>query len=1009
MIDFFVKKPVTTIMLILLLVVLGVVSFFNLNLEKTPKIDFPLVTVSLVYPGATPLEVETLVVNKVEESLSEISEVKKIMSRSYENVAVVFIEFLLSSDVNSKFIEVKDKVDSLLNKFPSGMKKPIVQKFDPFVQPVLDFVLASEVLDEKQLYDLADDVLKDEFLSVKGVANVEILGGRKRQINVSLDPQLMKENYITVKNVVGLISSKNKNVPGGEIENSKNKLNLKFVGEYDDLQQLAETSLITGNGDIIPLSAIAKIEDGFKKVENVARFNGKNSVTISVKKSSDSNAVKIADQLKKKLSKVKAKLPDKTSLDIATDNTTIVKKENSSTEKDILAGILLTVVILYLFTGNLRLTFIASLTIPTSIIAALFLMDKVDFSINFLTLLAIASSIGTLISNTIVIIENFWKYRRKGVDSFTSAVKGTKEVAVAIFASTGTNLVVFLPIAFMKGMVGKFMYSFGMTVIFVTLFSLVVSFCLTPMLCCYLLKNQKKISFVPLQKPVDFLVKKYEKLFKVFFKFPKTTVLAVLLCFVSLKFIMPYIPGGFLPKSDEDLLMIKAQTPQGSSLSYTLDTVKTVENRIKDIPEIKSFVSKIGVNGAENATIVLNLVSNEERVKKDTDIIKTLIPLLADIPDVDFSIIRGSVRGVDEGDITLNILGEDYDKMVALSNKMKEKMLETGYFSSVDSSYKDPKKEICFIPSQKTLLESGIRDVEVGSAIRSAIYGDDSNIYKENGKEYDILVKLDDQYIKNVEDVSNIHVITKKGLLPVTSLGEVTKKLSIPTIIHENKSRVIKLNGFIGKSNVNHIKKELIKSFKDIDLDGDSYYAFAGMDESQQEAGQEIVKAFLLAVILTYMLLAAILNSLSYPICIIISIVTSFIGVFYALFFFESSINVISMLAMVMLVGLVVNNSILLVDSILQKKRDPEFKNLCLKEIIWLAAKERFQMIFMTSLAIVLGMVPQLGANMESKSSMGVVMLGGMLASIIFTFILTPISFYYTEKIKNFFRKKTSL
>nr|HRW58744.1 efflux RND transporter permease subunit [Chlamydiales bacterium] len=429
MIKFFVKRPITTIMFISLFVVMGLVSFFNLNVEKMPKVDFPLVTATFVYPGAAPEEMESLVINKVEDALSQLSEVKKIRSQCYENFAYVFVEFLLSADVNTKFIEVKDKVDSLLNTFPANMKKPIVQKFDPFVSPVIDLVLTSDSLNDIQLYDIADNVLKEKLLALKGVASVDVIGGKERQINVKLDPMLMKEHYIALEDVSRMIQAKNLNIPSGEIQNSLSSFNLKFVGEYEDLDQLRNTPLMTRNGEIIPLSAIASIEDGYKKVETVARYNGKTAIALSVKKSSDSNALKVAGEIKAKMKKFQASIPGDATLDIASDDTVFIARENHHTEFDILIGILLTIAILFLFTGNFRLTFIALVTIPLSIISACFLMDSFGFSINFLTLLAIASSIGTLISNTIVVVESFWMHLNKGKNSFDAAVEGTKSVA----------------------------------------------------------------------------------------------------------------------------------------------------------------------------------------------------------------------------------------------------------------------------------------------------------------------------------------------------------------------------------------------------------------------------------------------------------------------------------------------------------------------------------------------------------------------------------------------------
>ncbi len=999
MIEYFIKRPVTTIMFVSVFVVLGIFSFFNLKLDKQPKVDFPFVVVSLVYPGSTPLEMETSVINKIEDALSELSEVKKIRSHSYENAGFVMIEFLLSSDTNTKLIEVKEKVDSLLNQLPDGMKKPVVAKFDPFVESIVDLALSSETLSKKELYELADTTLKEQTLAIKGVANIELFGGEKRQINLSLDPMLMREHYVALEDVIGQIKLKNKNIPGGVLESGDKSFNVRFVSEFESLEDIGNMLLTTRNGDTIPLHAIATIEDGIKKVDKIARYNGKNVVGIAIKKASDSNAVDIAKEIKAKFSQLQAALPSSTTLEIANDTTQVIVSENNNTLVTILEGILLTVAILYLFTGSFRLTFISGITIPISIVSAFFLMDLSKFSINFLTLLAIATSLGTLVANTIVIIENFWKHLKEGKNAFDAALHGTKEVTIAILASTGTNLVVFAPIAFMGGIVGKFMISFGLTVIYVTIFSLLVSFALTPMLCYWILKNQKESSNRLTQlfnRGVNFLIQKLQPIFEHTFRFPKTTCLLVVLGIYSIKFITPYIPSDFMPSSDRDLIFINVDMPQGSLIEKSLDATVQVEQCLTDIPEVVSCFSLIGRNGVEKSQVAVHLLPADQRKKTDVQIIEELIPRLAKIVDAEIALNRADRKGFDSGDITININGSNYEQMVHLMHQMREKMIDSGYFRSISSNYKTPKNEVKFLPNAKRLSTYGLKEVQVGSILRTAIYGDASNVFKTNGKEYDMLIKLDDRYSKDFNDLGYIDAISKKGLIPILELGNLEEQKTIPMLEHEDKKRVVKLNGFLAKSNPGYVAKELQKAFAEIPLDKDVSYTFAGVAERQKESSAEIGKAFLLAVILTYMLLAAIMNSFIYPLSIILSVATSFIGVYYTLFFLEESINLSSMLGMVMLVGLVVNNSILLLDDAIQKIE----KNVPLKEALWSATANRFQVILLTSLSVILGVLPQVWDIMPFKSSMGAVMLGGIIGSFIFCFLFTPIAFYYIEKLR---------
>jgi HAE1 family hydrophobic/amphiphilic exporter-1 len=539
------------------------------------------------------------------------------------------------------------------------------------------------------------------------------------------------------------------------------------------------------------------------------------------------------------------------------------------------------------------------------------------------------------------------------------------------------------------------------------------------MLCAVLLKkrtptSQKKkenILFKPFHwlvsstgNIVEFLKKEYKYIFEIMFRYPRITILVTVLLFFSLRFVMPYLGNEFMPASDEDKVQIQITMPQGSTIERTLGVVKQIEERIDKIPEKSSSIVNIGENGVENAAITINLVSFKDRQKSDLDIINDLVPFMASIPDAEIDLVRPSMAGgLQQGDVSINLYGLDYNKMIDLSKKIKITMNETGYFRSVNSSYKTPKTELQFIPEQKKLIEYGLTAGYVGSSVRSSIYGDDSNIYKEKGEEYDINVELDDRYAKDFDDIKEVSVISSKGLIPITELGDIKKDRSVPTIWHRDKNRIIRFEGYLSKGSLGGVKEILDREFKKIDFPAGYGYAYVGDSEHQEESSREIGKAFILAVILTYMLLCAILNSFEYPIPIMLTVATSFIGVFYALFFFGSSVSMASMLTMVMLVGLVVNNAILLLDYTLLKMKE----GVPVKEALWLGASVKFRAILMTSIAIILGILPQIWSNSASKQSMGIVMLGGMIGSIVFTFIFVPIVFWYIERFRRKFDQKT--
>ena len=1011
MIDIFVKRPAMTLMLVLVFVVMGIVSFNNIIIESTPKMDFPFVTVKAVYNGASPVEIETQMVKKIEDAVAEISEIKQIQSYSYEGFGFVLIEFEMGADANLKAIEVKDKVESITNQLPRDADKPIVSKYDPLVQPVIDLVLVGDKqTDSLQLYEYADKNLKNMLSVIEGVASVDVYGGKERQINIKLDSQLMKKYFISIEDVVNAISGRNINVPGGAIETDVTKENIRFLGEFESVDDIAQMELVSREGLRLKLSDIATVKDSYKKIETYTRYNGRNAVGLSVKKLSDGDAVSIIKKIRKTLEKIKKKLPENMELVIAYDSTIHLLTETNNTLINILIGIVLTILILFLFLENLRVTFIAAIVIPTSLISAFFPMSFSHFSINFITLLAIATSLGTLIANALVVLESVDQKLNAGLDPINAAIKGTKEASVAVLASAGTNLVVFTPIAFMGGMVGQFMKQFGLTIIYVTIFSILASFSLTPMLCALLLKPRdkkesngrngnllKKIFYFP-QKLQKNLLGEYKIIFNKILKHPKSTLLISSLMVISTFFCLKYIGNEFTPASDQDAISANIELPQGSTLNKTLSVVRDIEDIVKNVPEIESYLSYIGIDGAEKASVTVNLIPHKTRQRTDMEIIDSLIPVAAGIPGADIGFTRvmeqgGSMFG---GDVSINLSGTDYGKMIDLSNKMKEIMLKTGYFRSVDSSYKTPKEEIRFIPDDNKMITAGVYNSLVGDVIKFSVSGNTDNLYKEKGQEYKINIELDDIYKKTVDDIKKIPVMSKDGLLAISELGKIIKKQGYSTIMRRNKKRVIQIDGYLSKSTSGQVQIILDEEFKAINLPEGYGYEYVGMAEMQEESAREISKAFLLAVIFTYMLLVAIMNSFRYPFVILTSVLTSFVGVFYILFFLEFSINIGSMMAMVMVVGLVVNNAILMLDYTLG--RINEGKEV--REALWLGASVKFRAILMTSLAVVFGALPQIFDQFEGKASIGAVIIGGMLASIFFTFFLIPVLFSYASKIR---------
>ncbi len=1009
MIELSVKRPVTTLILILVFVLLGLVSFTNLNVEQSPRIDFPLISVNVTYFGASPEEIETQIIKPIEDAIVEVSEIKKIKSRAFENFGYVLIEFNLSADVNVKSSEVKDKVEAIVNELPDGIEKPIVERIDPFATPVVNIALTSDKHSPRELYEYADKNLKNQFTKVSGVGAVDLFGGEEREIKVEVDPVQLQARYLSIMDVVSALKSQNINLPAGKIDNKVTTFSVRYEGEFEDVEALRKLTLKNRDGVTFTLGDVALVYDGSKKIETISRFNDKPVVSMSVKKISDGNEINVARGVKDMIPEIEKTLPEGMDLEVSFDGSKKIVSETENTIQSIILGVILTVFILFIFSGNFRLTIIASVVIPSSLISGFLLMDFSGFTINFISLLAMATALGTLIANAIVIIEAVLTQLQMGKDPQTAAIDGTKEVLVPVLASCGTNLVVFTPIAFMGGIVGQFMLQFGMTVVYATLFSLLASFTLTPMMCGLLLKPIKKgeekqnIIVKTTDRVVGFFLKEYRVLFNLMFKHPILWTLFIIATVIGGFKLAPYVGNEFIPISDEDRIEILLTLPQGSTIWETSEASKDVEALLKDIPEVDSQVVILGENGTENGRIIVNLKPSESRERSDVDLIDQLTPQVAKIPNMEVEFRRGDGGGGAEADISLNIVGKNYDEMVEVSKKVMKEMKASGYFRSLTSSYKNPSSELTFIPDLKKMEQYGVNGSIIGGTIRTAIYGDDTNVFREDGEEYDIRVEMKESYKQTADAFSKINILTNFGLVPITQLGTIKRSAATPNLWRRDRNRIIQINGYLAKSTAGVVQAELEKTFKDMDFGKENSYMFVGNSESQEETGKEIGKAFGLAIILTFMLLCAILNSFVHPFTISSSIITSYAGVFLLLFLGGSSINIASMLGIVMLVGLVVNNAILLIDQTQQIVDNGE-KDL--KEALWRGVEDKFRAILMTSIAIVAGVLPQLWSPDLAKASMGFVIAGGTLASIVYTFLLTPIVYYALEKTRTFVIRK---
>ena len=1008
MLKFFVRRPITTIMFVLFWVVLGLYSFSGLNIERTPSLDFPYVTASFVYPGAAPQEIESQILKKAEDAMSEVAGLKKITSQAYENGGYVMAEFNLGVNVNDKASEVKSKLDALTSEFPDDMKQPVVEKLNPLQQSVIDIAIYGA--NTRDLYEYTDETLSNKITGIKGVANVNVFGGLKRAIRIEMSPDEMAARGVTIVDIASALGNKNLNVPGGKIETGLGSSNVRFVGEFASVDEIKNLQIVTAEGQNFKLSDVASVTDSARDIDKGAKFNGNDVIIASVIKSSDGNAIKISNALHKMLpellSEMQNKYPD-AKMEIVSDSSITVANDTTDTINGIILGIIFTVIILLIFTQNWRSTIIAGVVIPACLIAGLFFVSFSGFTINAMTLLAYSSALGTLVSNAIILIESALQEMNAGKDAESAAIDGTKRVAVSVLAGVGTNVVVFLPLAFMGGIVGQFMVQFGMTVVYLTLLSLVFSFTLTPMMIARVLRltNRRESAAAIRTEKQQEKNTRLRRWYDYQFAHPGRVILmgiAILMCAAQL---MKFVGNEFQPSTDANKITLTVRAPMGATYEKSVGIAGDIDKVLHEFPEVESTVVKIGERGLQNITITTNLIDHSKRSKSDKKLAQQMLKKLSNVADAEIQIRAGeTTSGGISSDMVLNVYGDDDATREKYANELIKRINAIDEVQSAVLAQQKPNNEIRFVPDQEQMSAWGIKNSYAGSVLRTALYGNDSYKYKENGKEYPIVLEFARPFKTNLM-FNSVFVNSPRGMVALSELGEIQNVPSTPNISRLDKSRVTEIDVNIGKSTIGPVQKKIESEISQMEWAAGYSAKFAGMSEIQSETTGEIGMAFILASVLTFMLLAAILNSLTHPLTIATSIITSFIGVFILLFLSGASMNVGAMLAFVMLVGLVVNNNILVLEPTVKRVRSGENSY----NALWSELMSKRNMVLMTSIAVMAGMLPQLWSPDGMKSGMAAVMIGGMFASLVLTFTLTPALFFAMEGLRTNIRKKLNL
>lgn len=1019
-----INRPIMTTMGLLVFIIFGTIAYFTLNLNLQPDVEIPYITISTVYPGAGPKEIETLISKRMEEVISTVSQLERVESYSLDGVSIIIIEFKLGKDVNVANQEIKDKIDEIKNDLPEEAHDPIIQKVDLQQFPVMEVILSGD-LDPRELYEIADKTLKDRFSQIEGVAKVDITGGQEREIRVVLNNRIVYENNISLPQLLQILKAHNMDIPGGYFKLNDQEYTVRLEGEFSDTESIMELQVPTPFG-VKKLRQFANVYDSGKDIrqravyfDNRTKLRDENVVRLGIVKSSEGNVVKVADVLRASLPEIQASLPEGCNLEIVNDASTFVKSSVDDTMSNVYLGVLFTAIVLFFFLHNIRSTIIVALSMPTSIVSTFFLLKAWGLTLNMMTLMGLSVSVGVLVANSIVVIENIFRHKTLGKNNKDAAYIGTSEVTVAVLASTLTNLVVFLPIANMSSLVGQWLVELALAAVFATIFSLIMSFTLTPLLASIILPAEtKKGKFASsMDKMEAKFTKIYQNILLVILKSKRISWGLIsgtfVLFFAVMILVGPQIGFEFMPPFDNGKIRISVELPEGYNLDETASVLDQIEKKIQHHKEVTNMLTNLGSMsnldiGTNMAAMNVQLVDVDEREIGVQDMIAIFVTELADIPNAKIKIALAEGMGGPGSPIQFNLLGQDLEKLEELKDEIMLKLKDVPGLLNFDQSSRAGKPEITVYPKREKLTETGLTIMDIALTLRSSVEGIVSSKYRELGNEYDITVTLDDKSVDAPEKIGNIPVISPVvGSVRLSEVAEIRFTTGYTKILHRDKFTTITFTGSAAADvPLGNITNEIDARLSEIELPSGYAVKWGGNVKMMNDMLQDMLFAFLLAILLTYMLLAAILESFWQPVLIMLTVLLAMIGVILSLFITSTAFGITSLMAIIMLIGIVVNNAILMLDYANQLRRDQGYTP---HDALLEACPTKLKPQIMSSVAIILGMLPlALGigdAGKEMRIPLGVVAIGGLIASTLLTLFVIPSLYYVTSRIK----KKSSI
>jgi hydrophobe/amphiphile efflux-1 (HAE1) family protein len=1000
-----IQRPVFATVLMLALVVLGAVSYGKLGLDYFPDVDIPIVVVTTRLPGAAAQEVESDISDKIEGAVNTISGIDELRSTSSEGVSIVVASFNLDKPVDVATQEVRDKVSQILAELPKGIDPPVVTKIDPGAAPVL-FVALRSKQPVRETTELADKVVRRQIETIDGVGQVTLVGGRKRQINVQLDPIALRAHDVTPIDVQRSLATQNLNVPGGSIETGPTNLTLRVAGRVASVDEIARLVLKESSGHLVRVSDVGRVEDGEESEESFAQFDDEPTVVLTIKKQSGKNTVAVVDAVTARLGEIRQALPPGYGLDVVYDNSGVIRTSTHAVLEHLVMGAGLAAVMVLIFLANGRSTVIAAFAIPISIVGTFAVMLVLGFTLNFLTLLALALAVGLVIDDAIVVIENIVsRIEKHGAKPFPAAIVGTKEIALAVLATTLALMAVFIPVSFMGGIVGRFLRSFGLTMAAAIGVSLLVSFTLTPMLASrWLLAHAPDAKKSWLVRAVDAFYGPIERGYVALLAFlMKRRWVVILVCIGALLSIGPVgkrLTGGFIPANDKAQFQLSMRAPEGTSVAETRLVAERLAQDVAALPGVSHTLVTIGDDEqlTQNLANVRVLLSDpKDRALSQIDLMdrarrevvaklpKNLRVTVSEVPDF-------SGGGQSSANIAYAVTGPDLAELSRIATQITERLATSPGAVDVDDTLVVGKPEVSVVVDRDRAADLGVEVADVAGTLQLFVGGLKVSTYAENGQQYDVRVRADARFRADADALGVLTVPSRKyGSVPLSSVVAMKDGTGPSTIERYARSRQVTItaNSAPGVGD-NKVEGELVAIAASVGMPPGYRLVPLGATKEAAKMGAAFAIAFGMSFVFMYLVLAAQFESWLNPFIILLALPLTVPFGLISLLLFHQSINMFSMLGLLVLFGVVQKNAVLQIDHTNELRREGKDRLTAILQ----ANRDRLRPILMTTLAFVAGMLPLVvskGIGAGFNQAMAGIVVGGQTLSLALTLVATPV------------------